>query len=107
MSDPGVGIQAPTAAVTQPVHIYSGNTGRSWLSLPARMLALSIAVGCLAVLVIAASLPPSRRGFSTHTQLGLQPCQFLSRTGIPCGGCGMTTSFAWFVRGNIAASLYV
>jgi hypothetical protein len=39
--------------------------------------------------------------------MGLQRCEFLERTGIPCPTCGMTTSFAHFARGNIAASLYV
>ena len=40
-------------------------------------------------------------------QLGLVPCQFLARTGLPCPTCGMTTSFSWFVRGNLLASLWV
>lgn len=26
---------------------------------------------------------------------------------MPMPGCGMTTSFAWFVRGNLLASMYV
>lgn len=75
----------------------------SWLG---RLLSLAIAVGCIAVLLTAASIEPSRRGYGTHTQLGMQPCAFLERTGIPCAGCGMTTSFAWLVRGNLAASFY-
>lgn len=25
---------------------------------------------------------------------------------IPCAGCGMTTSFAWLVRGHLLASIY-
>ena len=87
--------------------IIAPQTTRARVSLPARGLAACIALSCLTVLVIASLLPPSRRGFSTHTQLGLQPCQFLSRTGLPCAGCGMTTSFAWFARGNIVASFYV
>src|ERR1051325_12205569 len=31
----------------------------------------------------------------------------LAPAGRPCPSCGMTTSFAWFARGNIVASLYV
>src|SRR5204863_6027891 len=50
---------------------------------------------------------PNHSGIGTHEHLGLAPCQFLERTGLPCPSCGMTTSFCWFVRGNIAASLYV
>jgi uncharacterized protein DUF2752 len=73
----------------------------------ARWLALTIGFGCLAVLVAAASIDPSPSGTGSHTGLGLQRCQFLDRTGIPCLSCGYTTSFTWFVRGNVAASVYV
>jgi hypothetical protein len=71
-----------------------------------RLFALGVAGCCLTVLVVAALLEPARSGIGTHEALGMQPCQFLARTGLPCPGCGMTTSFAWFVRGNIVASLW-
>jgi hypothetical protein len=58
-------------------------------------------------MVIAAALPPSHQGLATHRLLGLRECSFLVTTGIPCPSCGMTTSFAWFARGNLAASIYV
>src|SRR5262249_40101558 len=45
------------------------------------------------------------RTMSTHTQLGMAPCGFLIATGKPCPACGMTTSFALLVRGEVAASL--
>ncbi|MSR75434.1 MAG: DUF2752 domain-containing protein [Planctomycetes bacterium] len=54
-------------------------------------------LGCcssLAVLVIAAMLPPDARGFGTHEQLGMAPCASLITTGKPCLSCGMTTSFS-------------
>lgn len=41
---------------------------------------------------------PSGRG--THQQFGLPPCVILTLTKIPCPTCGMTTSFAHFVRGQ-------
>lgn len=72
-----------------------------------RLGALLTAAACLAVLLVGASLPPSGRGVGTHQALGLQRCAFLDRMGLPCPTCGMTTSFAWFARGNLAASLYV
>lgn len=52
----------------------------------------------LAVLITAACLTPSPAGHGTHTQLGLPPCGFLVVTGMPCPGCGLTTSFAHMVR---------
>ena len=60
---------------------------------------------CLAIaggvtLVIAATLEPDARGYGTHTQLGFPSCAFLSFTGLPCPGCGLTTAFAHAVRGD-------
>jgi hypothetical protein len=72
-----------------------------------RVLALTIAGLCIGVLVTAARLTPNRQGFGTHTALGMQPCAFFAQTGIPCPACGMTTSFACFVRGQLIHSLYV
>ena len=73
-----------------------------------RCLAMGLDIGCIAILCVAAYLPPSPTGTGTHAQLrGLQTCQFLQRTGLPCPSCGMTTSFSWFVRGNWLASLYI
>jgi hypothetical protein len=77
------------------------------LGVGGRLLAGFIAAGCLGLLVTAAVLKPNPNGTGTHTALGLESCQFMQRTGIPCPSCGMTTSFAYFVRGNILASLYV
>lgn len=45
------------------------------------------------------------RTMSTHTQLGLPPCNFAELTGKPCPSCGMSTSFALLVRGDVRASL--
>jgi hypothetical protein len=72
-----------------------------------RVLAGAIALGCLSLLLVAARLMPSPDGLGTHREMGLQECGFLERTGLPCPSCGMTTSFSWFVRGNLLASLYV
>ena len=72
-----------------------------------RLLALGVALACLSVLVLAARLPPSPTGVGSHEAMGLKSCQFLESTGLPCPSCGMTTSFAWFARGNVVASVYV
>lgn len=72
-----------------------------------RWVALLIALACLTPFSLAVGLSPSPAGVGTHHRLGLNPCQLLQRTGLPCPSCGMTTSFAWFVRGNVFASFYV
>ena len=53
---------------------------------------------------MARRLEPDPKGYGTHTQLGLRPCVFRATTGHPCPSCGMTTSFAWFARGEPALS---
>jgi hypothetical protein len=87
--------------------IYSRDPRAEVLPTGVRLAAMGIALGCLLALVVAATLQPNAGGSATHTQLGLQPCAFLQRTGIPCPSCGMTTSWAWLAHGNLAASLYV
>lgn len=49
---------------------------------------------------LAASLEPDNRGYGTHQRLGLPPCTTRALFGFPCPSCGMTTSFANFVRGR-------
>src|SRR3954447_1271956 len=87
--------------------IYSGPPPAPALTATARAMALLVSAACLTVLVIAARLSPASAGVSTHTALGMNDCQFLARTGLPCPSCGMTTSFSLFVRGKILGSLYV
>jgi hypothetical protein len=87
--------------------VYSAPPVESGLSLYGRVWSLVVCGTCLAVLIIAARLTPSPEGVGTHTEMGFHECEFLARTGLPCPSCGMTTSFAWFVRGNLVASVYV
>jgi len=75
-----------------------------------RAVLLIMAGAFLAVLVVATTLRPyqddgSARTMATHTQLGLPECNFVTWTGKPCPSCGMTTSFAHLVRGNLWSSL--
>ena len=72
-----------------------------------RFTAVIVVVSCAALFVLAASVQPSETGVGTHTSLGLAKCAFMQTTGLPCPSCGMTTSFAWFVRGNFLASFYI
>lgn len=96
---------ASTASAVPPV--YAVRMVPPGVGMLGRLTAFGIAAGCLVVLVLAAGITPSASGMGSHTRLGLQPCGFLKRTGLPCLSCGYTTSFAWFARGNVAASAYV
>jgi hypothetical protein len=71
---------------------------------------LAIAVVLAGIFAIAFWLNPydsdgKPRTMATHTQLGMPPCNFVLLTGKPCPACGMTTSFALLVRGDISASM--
>jgi len=57
-------------------------------------------ISIISAITIAISrlLKPAIRGVGTHEQLGLPSCAFLHFTGIPCPGCGLTTSFAHAAR---------
>jgi len=75
-----------------------------------RGLLLGAALGLVGVFAIALWLDPYRadgsaRQMETHRQLGLPPCAFYRVTGLPCPSCGMTTSFALLVRGDVLNSL--
>jgi hypothetical protein len=78
---------------------------RGWV----RCALVVIAVFLTGIFTIALSLNPYRDGkvwtHGTHEQLGLPECSFLRVTGRPCPSCGMTTSFALLVRGDLWNSL--
>jgi hypothetical protein len=66
--------------------------------------------GIVLVFTIAANLNPylddgTARTMETHRQMGLPPCTFKSMAGLPCPSCGMTTSFALLIRGDVWNSL--
>ena len=67
-----------------------------------RALLIVASLGLIAGFSLAATLEPDPRGFGTHRQLGLPPCTFRLLFGTPCPSCGMTTSFAHFVRGQFS-----
>jgi Protein of unknown function (DUF2752) len=69
-----------------------------------------LGLGLTAVFGIAFWLNPyqadgSARRMETHRQLGLPACTFYAVTGVPCPACGMTTSFALLVRGDVGNSV--
>jgi hypothetical protein len=87
--------------------IYTIRPSPQRLGWAGRLLALAIGLLCLAVLAVGLHLTPSPAGVGSHERLGLAPCSFIGRTGLPCPSCGMTTSFSHFARGQWLASLYV
>jgi hypothetical protein len=66
-----------------------------------RALLSVVSLGLIAGFCLAATLQPDPRGFGTHRQLGLPPCTVRLLFGIPCPSCGMTTSFAHLMRGQL------
>jgi hypothetical protein len=79
---------------------------RAWV----RGALVGVALALTGVFAVAAWLNPynpdgSARTLATHTGLGLPPCTFYYLTGLPCPSCGMTTSFALLVRGDVLHSL--
>ncbi len=75
--------------------------------LPARTrLVAAVAALMLAVPVaLATRLTPDARGWGTHEQLGLAPCWFRQWSGRACPTCGMTTAWAYAVRGDALAAV--
>jgi hypothetical protein len=76
----------------QAVEAPVGTVGRAAL--------LGTALFFIVGFAIALWLDPDPRGFGTHQQFGLPPCTFRLVFGFPCPGCGMTTCFSHFVRGE-------
>ena len=50
-------------------------------------------------------LTPDPAGMGTHHQLGLPMCSVRQFVGIRCPSCGMTTSWAHMVRGQVFSSV--
>lgn len=74
-----------------------------------RLVLVLIAVGLVFVFAVAIWLNPYRDGqvwlMETHRQLGLPECNFKRITGLPCPSCGMTSSFALLMHGDLVNSL--
>jgi hypothetical protein len=71
---------------------------------------IGLALGLIAVFAVAFWINPynadgSPLTMASHRQLGLPPCTFYFTTGLPCPSCGMTTSFALLMHGDVRNSL--
>ena len=79
-----------------------GRQGRRGAGHWAVLALASAALGVEAWLGLAAR--PDARGYGTHEQLGLAPCRAMEWFGVPCPGCGVTTSVAHAAHGEFVAS---
>lgn len=69
-----------------------------------RALLVAWATFLLGGFAVARTLEPDPRGFGTHQQFGLPECSVRLMFSRPCPGCGMTTCFSHFVRGEFVAA---
>ncbi len=59
----------------------------------------------MTLLIVASFLEPNPAGLGTHTQLGLPGCTMYTLFGIRCPGCGMTTSWAYALKGDFTNAI--
>jgi len=109
-------LHLPWSVAIVPVHLPTTEETRPpsattpALSLWVRAALIGIASVLVAIFGVALWLDPydqngNARRMGTHLQAGLPPCTFHAITGVPCPSCGMTTSFALLVRGDVMNSL--
>ena len=75
--------------------------------LPHYLILLGFWGATATMLLLALIAQPDPRGFGTHEQLGLSPCRMIQWTGVPCPGCGVTTSLTLAAQGRPLESLAV
>ncbi len=74
---------------------------REWPAGRFRLRGLVCLAACLAVLGAAAALTPCPKGYGTHEQWGMPACSFVMTRGLPCPTCGVTTSLAAAMHGDM------
>lgn len=74
------------------------------LSVVVRLFAGALGGGLSVLLGVSLWLTPSAEGLGTHRQLGLPPCTIVQFYGVRCPACGMTTSWAHLVRGQLPSA---
>ena len=72
-----------------------------------RRFYVATGAGLISLLAVAARLEPAEQGFGTHQELGLPECSFFVLTGRRCPSCGMTTSWAYWMRGHVLRAVEV
>lgn len=90
--------------LTQAAHQLGYEADRAGASSVRRLSGAIIAAIAIALLGTAMYLSPDPGGHSTHTQLGMPECRWITLFNAPCPTCGMTTSFSHAVRGDLISS---
>jgi hypothetical protein len=91
----------PDEAVTRSTFL-SAPFGKPW----EHWIVLGVALGGVAALVVlGVFVDPDPRGFGTHERLGLPACKPMEWWGVPCPGCGVTTSLALVAHGHPWSSI--
>lgn len=66
-----------------------------------------LAAACVALvglLLLGTVVTPAAEGYGTHEQLGLPACSSMALFGVPCPGCGVTTSVTLATHGRLVES---
>ncbi len=72
---------------------------------PGHWILLGLAGAAIVVfLVLGLLVTPAEEGYGTHEKLGLPPCTSMELLGVPCPGCGVTTSVSLASRGRLVES---
>jgi hypothetical protein len=80
--------------------IAGGRSAEHWVLLAGALAGFGI------LLLLGLCLTPDPRGYGTHTQLWLPECKTIEWWGVPCPGCGVTTSVCLAAHGRLLAALH-
>ena len=96
----GKGRCLQNGGVQQEQAIAVRRSSEHWVLLAGAFAGLGILV------LLGLFVTPDPRGYGTHTHLGLPDCKTIEWFGVPCPGCGVTTSMCLAAHGRLLASLY-
>lgn len=101
-------LEKPRAAADRKVPPGDAARSRATRRGSVHYVLLGVALGGWAALALGRFyLIPDPAGVGTHEQLGLPPCLPMRLWGIPCPGCGLTTSVTHFSHGEFLRSIAV
>jgi len=80
--------------VVAPIPVGEG-PAPAWLD---RAVACAVVAAAIGIVLALAGVEPDPRGLGTHEQLGMRPCGWPERFGMPCPTCGVTTAACHLVH---------